>query len=52
MRCYLALQRAAEGMTVFRRLRQTLSVVLGVAPSPASEAAARALNQAGQTVTG
>jgi DNA-binding SARP family transcriptional activator len=48
MRCYLALQRPAEGMAVFRRLRQTLSVVLGVAPSPASEAAARALSQAGQ----
>jgi LuxR family maltose regulon positive regulatory protein len=47
MRCYLAMQRPAEGMAVFRRLRQTLSVVLGVAPSPASEAVARALSQVG-----
>jgi DNA-binding SARP family transcriptional activator len=51
MRCYLAKQRRAEGMAVFRRLRQTLSVVLGVAPSPASEAVARALQRAGQAVT-
>jgi DNA-binding SARP family transcriptional activator len=48
MRCYQALQRPAEGIAVFRRLRQTLSVVLGVAPSPESEAAARALRQAGE----
>jgi ATP/maltotriose-dependent transcriptional regulator MalT/DNA-binding SARP family transcriptional activator len=52
MRCYLALQRPAEGMAVFRRLRQTLSVVLGVSPSPASEAAARALSRSGQPVDG
>jgi len=43
MRCYQALRRPAEGIAVFRRLRQTLSVVLGVAPSSDSEAAARAL---------
>jgi DNA-binding SARP family transcriptional activator len=48
MRCYQALQRPAEGIAVFRRLRQTLSVVLGVAPSPASEAAVRALRSAGE----
>lgn len=51
MRCYLAMQRAAEGMAVFRRLRQTLSVVLGVSPSPASESVARVLGQTGHTVT-
>jgi len=43
MRCHLALGSAAEGMVVFRRLRQILSVVLGVAPSAASEALAREL---------
>jgi DNA-binding SARP family transcriptional activator len=50
MRCYLAMHRHAEGMSVFRRLRQTLSVVLGVAPSPDSEAAARALAQTNRAV--
>lgn len=48
MRSYHALQRPAEGIAVFRRLRQTLSVVLGVAPSPESEAAAYALRHAGE----
>jgi DNA-binding SARP family transcriptional activator len=48
MRCYQALRRPAEGIAVFRRLRQTLSVVLGVAPSPESEAAAKALRRAGE----
>jgi DNA-binding SARP family transcriptional activator len=47
MRCYRALGRSAEGMAVYRRLRQTLSVVLGVAPSDATEAAARALRDGG-----
>lgn len=51
MRCYRALRRPAEGMGVYRRLRQTLSVVLGVAPSAASEAAARALRECGQPHT-
>jgi len=40
MRCYLAMQRPAEGLAAFRRLRQILSVVLGVSPSPAAEALA------------
>ncbi len=44
MRCYLALGRPAEGMQVFRRLRQILSVVLGVVPSAHSEALAAALH--------
>ncbi|MCW5621601.1 MAG: winged helix-turn-helix domain-containing protein, partial [Burkholderiales bacterium] len=43
MRCHLVLGTAAEGMTVFRRLRQMLSVVLGIAPSPESEALAHRL---------
>ena len=37
MRCHAAMGRAAEGMAAFRRLRQTLSVVLGVKPSADSE---------------
>ena len=36
MRCYAELDRRAEGAAVFRQLRQTLSVVLGVAPSAQS----------------
>ena len=45
MRCYAALGRHAEGMTVFRRLRQTLSVVLGIAPSDSTQALARSLQR-------
>jgi DNA-binding SARP family transcriptional activator len=48
MRCYLALKRPAEGIATYRRLRQTLSVVLGLAPSSAADAAARALGEAGR----
>lgn len=43
MRCYLALDRRAEGMSVFRRLRQTLSVTLGLGPSASSDALAQQL---------
>jgi len=43
MRCYRALGRPAEALTAFRRLRQTLSVVLGIAPSPDAEKMARDL---------
>jgi DNA-binding SARP family transcriptional activator len=43
MRCYLALERRAEGMQVYRRLRQTLSVLLGIAPSEQSDAIAASL---------
>jgi LuxR family maltose regulon positive regulatory protein len=43
MRCYRALERPAEALTAFRRLRQTLSVVLGIAPSPDAEKMARDL---------
>jgi DNA-binding SARP family transcriptional activator len=45
MRCYRALGRPAEAMTTYRRLRQTLSVVLGITPSPAAEALAQALRK-------
>jgi DNA-binding SARP family transcriptional activator len=43
MRCHLALGRRAEGAGVFRQLRQTLSVILGIAPSMQSESLGRAL---------
>lgn len=47
MRCYRALGRNAEGISTYRRLRQTLSVTLGIAPSEHSQALARALQQDG-----
>jgi LuxR family transcriptional regulator, maltose regulon positive regulatory protein len=37
MRCHAAAGRLAEGMAVYRRLRQTLSVVLGLKPSARTE---------------
>jgi DNA-binding SARP family transcriptional activator len=45
MRCYAMQGRGAEGAAVFRRLRQTLSVVLGRLPSTRS-------NQLGQALLG
>ena len=45
MRCYRALDRPAEAMITYRRLRQTLSVVLGIKPSPAAEALAQELRE-------
>ena len=45
MRCYRALGRPAEAIAAFRRLRQTLSVVLGIAPSPTAEALAQELRE-------
>ncbi len=47
MRCHLAAGRYAEGMAVYRRLRQTLSVLLGIGPSEQSQALARALQSEG-----
>jgi DNA-binding SARP family transcriptional activator len=38
MRCYVRLGRQAEAAAVFRRLRERLSVTLGLAPSAASAA--------------
>jgi DNA-binding SARP family transcriptional activator len=43
MRCYRDTARRAEALAIYRRLRQTISVMLGVTPSPASEALYRAL---------
>lgn len=38
MRCYRRSGRLTEAVSAYRRLRQTLSAVLGIAPSPESEA--------------
>jgi DNA-binding SARP family transcriptional activator len=43
MRCYAGLNRHAEAWSAYRRLRQTLSVTLGIPPSPDSESLARTL---------
>ena len=37
MRCYERLGRRTEAISVYRRMKQTLSVVLGVPPSEASQ---------------
>jgi LuxR family maltose regulon positive regulatory protein len=47
MRTLHRLGRRAEAMAVFRRLRQTLSVTLGIAPSTASEQLFEAIRQDG-----
>jgi LuxR family maltose regulon positive regulatory protein len=47
MRCHAAMGRTAEGMAAYRRLRQTLSVVLGVQPSASSEQLMQLLGRAG-----
>jgi len=44
MRCYRQGQRIAEALAVYRRLQQTLSITLGIAPSPASEALRQSLH--------
>jgi len=38
MRCHMRLGRRAEAMSIFRQLRQTLSVTLGIGPSSESTA--------------
>ncbi|MDQ3796054.1 MAG: bacterial transcriptional activator domain-containing protein, partial [Pseudomonadota bacterium] len=38
MRCYIHLNRLAEGIAIYRRLQRTLWTNLGVTPSPASQA--------------
>ncbi len=43
MRCYAHLGRRAEGVSVYRRLRRTLSISLAIAVSPASEEMLREL---------
>lgn len=45
MRCYKALGRHADAISAYRRLRQTLSVILGIAPSEASQSLAKALQR-------
>jgi LuxR family maltose regulon positive regulatory protein len=45
MRCYQHLGQHAEAMNAFRRLRQLLSVVLGIAPSESTQAMASALQR-------
>jgi ATP/maltotriose-dependent transcriptional regulator MalT/DNA-binding SARP family transcriptional activator len=45
MRCYRALGRNAEAMSEYRRMRHLLSVVLGIAPSTASQSLARTLQR-------
>ncbi|MEO8165807.1 MAG: BTAD domain-containing putative transcriptional regulator, partial [Betaproteobacteria bacterium] len=47
MRCHAATGRPAEGIAVYRRLRQTLSVMLGVKPSEKSEQLMQLLGRAG-----
>jgi DNA-binding SARP family transcriptional activator len=43
MRCHQHMGRRAEALSVYRRMRQTLSVTLGIKPSPQSEALHTAL---------
>jgi LuxR family maltose regulon positive regulatory protein len=43
MQCYLSQGRLAEGLAAYRRLRQALSVTLGIPPSQASETLHKAL---------
>lgn len=43
MRCYRAREERAEALAVYRRLKQILSVILGIGPSPATERLAREL---------
>ena len=38
IRCHLACDRPADALRVFRRCREQLSIVLSVAPSPATTA--------------
>ena len=37
MRCYGKLDRRTESIAAYRRLKQTLSITLGLAPSPVTE---------------
>jgi DNA-binding SARP family transcriptional activator len=43
MRCHLAQARPADAASVYRRCRDTLSMQLGIAPSPATEALFQAI---------
>jgi len=46
IRCHIERGRHADAMTVYRRLRQMLSVTLGITPSRESEALFRSVQQA------
>ena len=37
MRCYVGLDRRTEAVSVYRRLRETLSITLGISPSSATQ---------------
>lgn len=52
MRCYLRLGRSTEAINAYRRLRQTLSVVLGVAPSERTQAVYQEIMAAMPLATG
>jgi DNA-binding SARP family transcriptional activator len=43
MRCYDKLDRRTEAISAYRRLKQILSITLGLAPSPATEKLYQAL---------
>lgn len=45
MHCHIQTGRKSEGMNVYRRLRQTLSVTLGIAPSASSERLFQSMQQ-------
>jgi LuxR family maltose regulon positive regulatory protein len=45
MRCHGKTGRRAEAMNVYRRLRQTLSITLGIAPGPTTEELANQVQQ-------
>lgn len=45
MRCYARLDRRTEAVSAYRRLKQTLSITVGLAPSPATERLYRALRE-------
>jgi pentatricopeptide repeat protein len=44
MRCHQRLGRSAEALSVYRRMRQTFSVILGIKPSAETEALVRLLS--------
>ena len=46
MSCYLNTNRLSEGMSVYRRCRQTLSIMLSLQPEPETESLYRALKKA------
>jgi len=47
MICYRELGRRAEALSAYRRCRKMLSTILGIAPSPQTEAIYKSLNPDG-----